>query len=773
MIPVSTANGVNPAPRHLHLIPAAPITTLEANEITSKRDAGRAGTWAGLASLTPPMPDPSAPPSGRDRRVRYARPLLALSLVLVLGLLSTAPMPTGPAVTREAAAATLELQPSERHRKVARLVGEAIERWHYRQAVLDAKMSSQVFDRYLEALDPSRSYFLASDIAELERYRYTLDGVIRSGNVEPAFVIFARFQERNRAAIRAAIAQLDSEPDFKVDESLNFERSHAPWLVSQAEADDLWRRRVKNDALSLMLANKSWTEARELLKKRYERVAKRIDQVSSDDVFENFMNAYAHVYDPHSNYLSPRSSEEYNIAMKLSYIGIGASLQLVEDHVTVMSVIDGGPAAVSGKIKANDRITAVGQGRSGELTDVVGWRLDDVVQLIRGPANSLVRLSVLPAGANPGSKESLIEFVRNKVTLEAQAARKKLRTVTRGDSTLKVGIIDVPSFYQDYDARVSGDKDYRSTTRDVARLIEELKKEHVDGIVMDLRGNGGGHLTEATGLVGLFIRKGPVVQLKDYGGRIEVLPDPEPGEIWDGPLVVLVDRSSASASEIFAAAIQDYGRGMIIGQQTYGKGTVQNLYPLDRWALGPNAGFGQLTVTIGKYYRVTGDSVQNRGVIPEVALPSLISPSEVGESTRDSALPWDRIHSVEFESQHTLPAALEAIERVHDGRMRTDPDLKALEGDAHAVEQLRAEKTISLNFAKRKAERERIDTERLARINTRRGAHGDTPLKSLEDLKADEEPDANLEESAQIVADLSVTDHYGVARLSQLQKKNP
>jgi carboxyl-terminal processing protease len=710
----------------------------------------------------------SALPPARKRSSLVFRLGVGLPALLLVGALFTGSAPNHPAAATELRTAG-ELQPTERQRKIARLVGEVIERSHYRQTVLDSKMSSEVFDRYLESLDGNRSYFLASDIAELERYRFKLDEVIRSGNVEPAFVVFGRFQQRNRAAVRAAIADLEFEPNFALDESFVFDRSKAPWLADQADMDELWRKRVKNDALSLLLANKTWPEAREVLRKRYERVLKRIEQVSADDVFENFMNAYAHVYDPHSNYLSPRSSEEYNIAMKLSYIGIGASLQLIDDHVTVMNVIDGGPAAVNGQLKVNDRITAVGQGKGGELVDVVGWRLDDVVQLIRGPSGTTVRLSVLPAGATPGAKETLLSFTRNKVSLDAQAARKKVRTVKRGDQDLKVGVIEVPSFYQDYDARVSGDKDYRSTTRDVARLIGELKKEKVDGIVMDLRANGGGHLTEATGLVGLFIRKGPVVQLRETGGRIEVLDDPEPGEIWDGPLVVLVDRASASASEIFAAAIQDYGRGLIIGQQTYGKGTVQNLYPLDRWALGPNAGFGQLTVTIGKYYRVTGDSVQNRGVLPEVTLPSLISPTEVGESTRDSALPWDRIRSVDFEPQHVLGGELGYIARTHEARMKNDPDLKALEGDAAAIDKLRAEKTTSLNLAVRKAERARLDAERLGRINVRRGAHGEPAFKSLEELVPESEPDANLDESAQIVADLVTADRAGPARLSLLQ----
>jgi carboxyl-terminal processing protease len=457
--------------------------------------------------------------------------------------------------------------------------------------------------------------------------------------------------------------------------------------------------------------------------------------------------------------------------MKLSYVGIGATLQLIDDHVTIMNVIPGGPAAVGGQIKVNDRITGVAQGKA-EFVDVVGWRLDDVVQLIRGPAGTVVRLQVLPAGAAPGSKEPVIEFLRNKVTLEAQASQKKVREVTRGDKTYKIGVIDVPSFYQDYEAKVGGEKDYRSTTRDVARLIGELKAEKIDGLIMDLRGNGGGHLSEATALVGLFIHKGPVVQLREASGRIEVLDDPEPGEVWDGPLVVLVDRSSASASEIFSAAIQDYGRGLIVGQQTYGKGTVQNLYPLDRWALGANPGYGQLTVTMGKYYRVTGDSVQNRGVMPEIALPSLISPTEVGESNRDSALPWDQIRAAEFAPDRSaLAAALEVVNPGHAERMLKDPDLHALIGDAEAVEKMRLTKTVSLNLAERKAERERLDSERLARINERRAAHSEPPLKSLEEINAEKEPDANLEETAQIVTDLAVG--RGPARVSQAHPTVP
>ena len=693
-------------------------------------------------------------PARSPRASLLLRIALAVPAVVLVGLLLAASAPLRSVASVDTHSSPQELRPNDRERKVSRIVGEMFERSHYSQLVADEKLSSQVFDHYLQALDGGRSYFLKSDIDEFERYRPQLAEAVRTGAVEPAFAIFQRLQERNRAAMTYALHVLDTEPDFTTDESFAYDRSKAPWLESQKDLDDLWRKRVENDALSLMLAGKSWTDSREVLRKRYERLLKRIDQVTADDVFETFLNAYAHVYDPHSNYFSPRSSEEYNIAMKLSYVGIGASLQLIDDYVTIINIIPGGPVAVGGQLKPNDRITAVGQGKAGEMVDVIGWRLDDVVQKIRGPAGSPVRLSILPAGATPGSKENVVEFTRNKVTLEAQAAQKKVRTIKEGDREYKIGIIDVPSFYQDSEAARAGDQTYRSTTRDVARLIGELKKEGIDGLVMDLRGNGGGLLTEATGLVGLFVKHGPVVQLRETGNKLEVLPDPEPGTVWDGPMAVLVDRTSASASEIFSAALQDYGRAVVVGQTTYGKGTVQNLYQLDHFALGPNAGFGELTVTIGKYYRITGDSVQNRGVMPEIDLPSVISLTEVGESTRDSALPWDRIRAVPFDADHTLAAQVPVLKKKHLERLQQDPDLVALAGEVQNVETARSTKTVSLNLAKRKTEREEQEKERLNLINTRRLAHHEPPLTSLEKLDPEQEPDANLAESAHVVADL-------------------
>ena len=510
---------------------------------------------------------------------------------------------------------------------------------------------------------------------------------------------------------------------------------------------------MKNDALSLVLAGKTWPEASDVLRKRYERVAKRIEQVTADDVFETFMNAYSHVYDPHSNYLSPRNSEEYNIAMSLSYEGIGASLQLVDDYVTIMNVLPGGSAAASTDLKVGDRITAVGQGEAGALTDVVGWRLDDVVQLIRGPESSLVRLQILPASASPGTQESQITLKRSKITLESQAAKKEIHTLRRGDQELRVGVIAVPSFYQDFQARMKGDADYRSTTRDVHRLVDELKAEKIDSLVIDLRDNGGGHLSEATSLVGLFVERGPVVQLRETSGRIEVLDDPEPGVAWDGPLVVLVNRASASASEIFAGAIQDYQRGLVVGQQTYGKGSVQNLYPLDRYALGPNAGFGQLTVTIGKYYRVTGDSTQHRGVEPDITLPSLLDTDDIGESTRESALPWDRINAARYTPEQAELPVVAIISREHEERVAHNPDFVALQGDVDALAELRSQRDVSLNLDKRRAERDAIDAERLTRENARRAARGLAPLADVGALDEAEAPDAVLDEAVEIAAD--------------------
>ena len=662
----------------------------------------------------------------------------------------------GAAMTPPAAVpATAALAPTEQQNYVARRVSDIIAREHYRRMPLDDRLSSLILDRYLDAIDGGRSYFYASDIAEFEKYRYELDDAIKSGDVEPAFVIFRRYQQRSRERMNYAIELLAKKPDFDIDETFNFDREKEPWPANTAEMNELWRKRVKNDALSLVTAGKQWPEAVDVLRKRYEHVAKRMDQSKPDDVFEAFMNAFVLSLDPHSNYFSARNSEEYNIQMSLSYEGIGASLQLTDDYVTVIDVIAGGPAAVSGKLSANDRITAVGEGKTGELVDVIGWRLDDVVQKIRGPGGTLVRLQLLPAGAAPGSAQKVIEFTRNRVSLEAQAAHKAMRTIARNGRDVKVGIITVPSFYQDYDASRAGAKDYRSTTRDVQRLIGELRKDGAEVLIMDLRANGGGYLPEAESLTGLFIDRGPVVQLRDTTGRIEVDDDPDPAVFYSGPMIVLVDRFSASASEIFAGAIQDYGRALIVGQQTYGKGTVQNAHPLNYTIFGRKPELGQLNVTIGKYYRITGESTQDRGVTPDIALPSLIDANEVGESTRDRALPWDHIDPASFKVEGDLKPVATTLQKLHDERTANSADFRYLQADIAALEAMRSQKTLSLNLKTRETDRKRQETERLERENAWRTARDMKPVKTLDEIKDDAASSILLDEASQIAADLA------------------
>ncbi len=659
-----------------------------------------------------------------------------------------------------------ELRHSDRHSAVSRLVTKFIERNHYSEPRVNDVLSAKVFDRFLETLDGNRMFFYARDIRGFEPYRTILDDAVSSGNLDPVYRIFSIFRQRNTNRLAYSLGLLETEPDFSVDEQYQFDRSENDWIETPEEMDDLWRKRVKSDALRLFLTGKDWPETREILEKRYTRAQRNMAQLESDDVFESFMNAYTQALDPHSNYLLPRTSEEYRIQMSLSYEGIGASLQIDDDFVMVMNILPGGPAAIDGSLAPNDRITAVGQDEDGEMVDVVGWRLDDVVDLIRGPGGTVVRLQILGAGAVPGSEERVLRLVRDKIKLEAQAAQKEIITIPGGDKELRIGVITVPSFYQDFEARMAGNEDYTSTTRDVRRLLQELEKEGIDGLLMDLRSNGGGHLTEAQELSGLFIEDGPVVQVRQTNGRIEILEDPNPEEVYNGPLAVLVNRFSASASEIFAAAIQDYERGVILGQQTFGKGSVQNLYSLDRYApRTSDPGFGQLTLTIGKFYRVSGESTQHRGVHPDIEMPSLVDASVVGESTRESALPWDKIDSTAYKVDIELDEAIVAIAQSHALRAETDPDFNFLIDEYAAFEDIRNQDSISLNLEVRRQQQQEIRVQRLARENNRRGKHGLPPLESIEALEELENQDFILMEAAQIVADMAKLDGHVTASL--------
>ncbi|MEC8956299.1 MAG: carboxy terminal-processing peptidase [Pseudomonadota bacterium] len=601
--------------------------------------------------------------------------------------------------------------PERRHEKIGVLVERFIERSHYNHTRVNDELSSLIFSNYIDNLDENRSYFTKKEIKEFEVYRFEVDDMLGAESLGPVFKIFDSYRTIAIDRMEYALELLNQKPDFTLMENFQFDRSKGPWPNSIKELNELWRKRVKNDALNLMLNEKDWAESKGMLQKRYARFLKQLKQINNDDIFETFMNSVVHTLDPHSSYFSPRNSEEYQIQMSLSYFGIGASLSIEDDYVSIVNIIPGGPAAIDGQLKPKDRITAIAQGNEGELTDVIGWRLDDVVQLIRGPENTIVRLQILPDGSAPGEPEKIINLTRDQIKLEESAAKSEVINTERDGQKYSIGVIDIPSFYRDYRALKNGDEEFTSTTTDVKRLLNELKEKDIDGLIIDLRNNGGGHLTEATALSGLFIDNGPIVQLRNANGRISRLddPDPVPRSSYKGPLIVLVNRYSASASEIFAAAIQDYNRGIVVGQQTYGKGTVQNLYVLDQYVRRKNEEeLGQLTLTIGKYYRVTGESTQNKGVFPDIALPSYIDPNESGESAREASLPWDTIRSSKFKQKESLEDFIPILIDQHKERKDTDPDMIFLVEDIKESEKNRSRTILSLNLEKRIGEREAI-----------------------------------------------------------------
>ncbi len=664
----------------------------------------------------------------------------------------------------EAVPADEPLEPDSRHERVGELVRQFVEKSHYLHFQVDDELSSGVMDRYIESMDRNRMYLLQSDVDYFEQFRYQLDDIVRSRPMDPVFDMFSIYRTRVRDRFEYALELLETEPDLTLTEEYRFDRTEAPWARTTEELDEIWRQRVKNDVLNLALTDKPWEESRDVLVKRYTRFLRRMDQIKSDDVFETFMNAFAHTLDPHSSYLSPRNSEEYRIQMSLSYFGIGASLQTEDDYVRIVTIIPGGPASIDGSLKPEDKIIGVAQGADGAMVDVIGWRLDDVVDLIRGPADTVVKLQIIPAGALAGDSNKEIMLTRGQVKLEEQAAKSEIIKVPRDGREWSIGVIEVPSFYRDYRALSNGDKNYTSTTKDVKRLIAELEEEGIDGLIIDLRDNGGGHLTEATALSGLFIDNGPVVQLRNSNGRISRLDDPDPVArvAYNGPLAVLVNRFSASASEIFAAAIQDYARGVIIGQETFGKGTVQNLYSLDQY-LQPEGdkGYGQLTLTIGKYYRVTGESTQHRGVNPDIALPSPIDAEEIGESVRDSALPWDTIQTTRFRAGEPLDTTIHSLTVEHSARAKDDPNFQYLMQFIEDDREARSQTTVSLNIDERRTDREDNRQRNLDLENERRTALGLEPVESLEDLEDDDRPDVHLDQAAGIVTDLAVLREIG------------
>ena len=647
------------------------------------------------------------------------------------------------------------------HDRTLKLINYFVERYHYRKTKLDDLLSSQILDRYLDALDVNRSYFLANDIEFFESYRYELDDYLNAQDSEPLFGIFNVYRSRVLNRIDYALDLLETPFDFSVDEVYPFDRTKAPWAVDSTDLDDLWRRRVKNDYLVLKLEGKTHSEIAKTLKDRYQQQKRRISQLSSQDVFQIIVNAYMSAIEPHTGYFSPRATENFKIRMSLSLEGIGAVLQAQNEFTVVQRVVPGGPAEFEGSLRAGDRIVGVGQGDTESVVDVIGWRLDDVVDLIRGPKGSIVRLQIRPDPKTGNSESRILALTRDEIKLEEQAAQSTLLAVRDTEQVRRIGVIDIPTFYVDFDARSRGDADYRSTTRDVRRLITELENEGIDGLIIDLRGNGGGALAEATALTGLFIDSGPVVQVRDARGRTRVNRDPSDGLAYAGPLAVIVDRDSASASEIFSGAIQDYHRGIIVGEPTYGKGTVQNLIDLDRYSQDPEQSLGQLKLTIAQFFRITGASTQHRGVVPDIALPSRGPDLPYGEKALENALPFAEIDAAIFSqvSNDHPTYDLDQLRKIHNARVLSDPDFSYL-ADLREIDLPLAQVTeVSLLESQREKDRDHRQGEQKRIFELLKQAYGyDDPTETPgEDLPRD----AILLESARILTDMSLDTFEG------------
>jgi carboxyl-terminal processing protease len=630
---------------------------------------------------------------------------------------------------------------------------------HYQHLEIDDQLSSKMLGEYLLYLDKSRSHFTQSDVREFAVYRNRLDDDLKNGNLEAAYTIFNRYTQRMEEQVNYTLGLLEKgieKLDFSKYESLKIDRENEPWPADQNELEDLWRKQLKNAVLLLRMSEKTDSEITAKLVSRYRNQIKQLRQFKSSDVFQIYINAFTGLYDPHTQYFSPRTSENFDINMKLSLEGIGAVLQSEDEYTKVLRLVPAGPADLSGQLKPTDLIIGVGQGKDGEIVDVVGWRLDDVVDLIRGPKGSVVRLEILAGGdGKADTPAKIINITRDTVRLEEQSAKKDILEFNMdGKNPVRIGVIDIPAFYMDYRAQQAGDPNFKSTTRDVRILLEELIKEDIDGLIVDLRNNGGGSLTEAITLTGLFIETGPTVQIRSANGARRVIPDRDPSYVYSGPLAVLVNRLSASASEIFAGAIQDYQRGIVIGGQTFGKGTVQSLQPLDR---------GQLKLTQSKFYRISGASTQNRGVIPDILLPSLFDNTEIGESTMPNALPWDTIPTLSYPKYGDIKHWLAELEKRHKNRSDRSSEFEYLIEKRKLQDEIKKKSTLSLNEEIRRMERSRNEAHLLKLENKRRLAAGKEELKEFSELEEEDPADEThnkidhedpmLRESAQILVD--------------------
>lgn len=676
--------------------------------------------------------------------VRFSFKHLAISWVLALSLA------VSPAFAR--------FSPEPVHEQALLDVFTALQQNHYSGKQMDLALSSDVYDRYFKDLDPARLYFYAADIQEFEPLRPVLGLQLMQGDSQSGFDIYNRFQKRNLERLEYLLTLLRDEAfqfDFEADEFMESDRSEAPWVQTAEEMDRLWHQRLKSAMISLKLADKSEEEAREILIKRYENQKSRLEQTNNEDVFERYTNALAHEFDPHSQYLSPRNQENFQINMSLSLEGIGAVLQVEDEYTKIVRLVPAGPADKSGQLRPSDLIVGVGQGEEGALEDVVGWRLDEVVNLIRGPQSSVVRLQIIPADSIDRSARRIVTIVRDKVRLEEQAAQKRIIDTERNGQPYRLGVIEIPAFYIDFAGLQAGDPEYKSTTRDVERLITQLKEQNIDGLIVDLRNNGGGSLREANELTGLFISRGPTVQIRDASGRVDILGDFDPKVAWNGPLLVMVNRLSASASEIFAGAIQDYNRGIVVGGRTFGKGTVQTLLPLDH---------GQLKLTHAKFYRISGESTQHKGVVPHIVFPTLMDEQEIGESALEGALPWDQVHPVRHGRFPSLTPFIDELMTQHQARIQSNPDFRFMQQQVERSREQRDQTLLPLSIQRVKEQRDELESWQIQAENERRMAKGEPPIRALSELEEllpkdnqgrtiNPEAESILMESAEILVD--------------------
>lgn len=655
------------------------------------------------------------------------------------------------------------------------LIARQLQFTHFRDMSINDSLSGDVFDAYLEYLDGQRVYLTQQDIDKFSAIRLGLGSALKTGQLQPGFDIYNLVQQRIIERLEFALDLIDNgldKLDFSADERIMLDRSEADWVADRDALDDLWVKRIKNAVLAQRLNDSDDESIEEALRRRYEGQLKRAYQARSEDAFQAYMNAFAGMWDPHTSYFSPRTSENFNINMSLSLEGIGAVLQSDNEYTKVVRLVPGGPASKQGQLEPADRIVSVKQDDEEKPVNVIGWRLDEVVDLIRGPRESIVTLEVIPADAPDETVTETIAIERDKVKLEEQSASKEVIEFERGNTTYSIGVINIPTFYADFKAMQEGDPNYKSTTRDVRKLIDELKADGVDGVVMDLRNNGGGALHEANDLVGLFIEEGPTVQIRNSNNDVQVLNDEDPSVAYDGPLVVLVNRMSASASEIFAGAIQDYGRGLVVGSQTFGKGTVQAVRPLNH---------GQLKITQSKFYRVSGGSTQHKGVIPDIEIPSRVDKTRIGEDALDHALPWDQIEAVPHARYYDFSSIIDELRKRHDTRFDESPEFGLLQKEIEFLKEQREQEYVSLNLEKRKEHQSRIESTRLTIANARREIRGEDAFESLDELddwqdqqaaepdSADDELDFIIREGGSIMADMLELDQRMASILNPKQ----